>query len=393
MATLTELAEHGVKVAEPVEDLPSAVALMGALPMPVGAVAEESTESVPVVVRRFDIAMEPAPEEEQVLTIGCVAEDGRPVALLLDLDDRPKVARWLALDEGTSMHDSVTGANLARWEEEQENARLRLALKAAQRGRRQLRARLEAFEALELGTPEGRISAKCDDSSHPVWLRDLDDMRGCPWCRVAELEAQRERRRSRLVALQNDALNMRGSLAPNGGERKVPFELGETLTPAVDWLINRVAELEAQAKPRGRERLAAKSVAEAEATHWKRLGVAPPEDPHDSPLHHSYALGRDLPEVTPTEEAERAAVDRSIIDQFPATAADKWNATHPVGTPVVAYPGFRPEDDSKCTRLVTRTRSAASVLGGHTAVVWVEGHSACISLTHVDPRLETGGAS
>lgn len=24
-----------------------------------------------------------------------------------------------------------------------------------------------------------------------------------------------------------------------------------------------------------------------------------PEDPHDSPLHHSYALGRDLPEVTP----------------------------------------------------------------------------------------------
>ncbi|WP_435285171.1 hypothetical protein [Streptomyces bacillaris] len=93
------------------------------------------------------------------------------------------------------------------------------------------------------------------------------------------------------------------------------------------------------------------------------------------------------------EEAERAAVDRSIIDQFPATAADKWNSLHPVGTPVTAYPGFRPEDDPKCTRLVTRTRSTASVLGGHTAVVWVEGHSACISLTHVDPRPETGGAS
>ncbi|MGW5928024.1 hypothetical protein ACWF2L_17510 [Streptomyces anulatus] len=61
---------------------------------------------------------------------------------------------------------------------------------------------------------------------------------------VAELKAQRERRRGRLVALQNDALNVRGSLAPNGEDRKVPFELGETLTPAVDWLINRVAELE-----------------------------------------------------------------------------------------------------------------------------------------------------
>lgn len=63
---------------------------------------------------------------------------------------------------------------------------------------------------------------------------------------VAELEAQRDRRRSRLVALQNDALNMRGALSPNGEDRKVPFELGETLTPAVDWLIARVAELEAE---------------------------------------------------------------------------------------------------------------------------------------------------
>jgi hypothetical protein len=63
--------------------------------------------------------------------------------------------------------------------------------------------------------------------------------------RVAELEAQCERRRVRLVALQNDALSMRGSLSPMGADRKVPFPLGETLTPAVDWLIARVAELEA----------------------------------------------------------------------------------------------------------------------------------------------------
>ena len=63
---------------------------------------------------------------------------------------------------------------------------------------------------------------------------------------VAELETQRERRRIRLIALQNDALNMRGSLSPMGGARKVPFPLGETLTPAVDWLIGRVTELEAE---------------------------------------------------------------------------------------------------------------------------------------------------
>jgi hypothetical protein len=63
---------------------------------------------------------------------------------------------------------------------------------------------------------------------------------------IADLEEQRERRRIRLIALQNDALSMRGSLSPNGEDRKVPFPLGETLTPAVDWLIARVAELEAE---------------------------------------------------------------------------------------------------------------------------------------------------
>ncbi|MFD5566584.1 hypothetical protein [Streptomyces cadmiisoli] len=39
-------------------------------------------------------------------------------------------------------HDDLTGACLARWEEEQDNARLRLALKSAQRGRRDLRTRV-----------------------------------------------------------------------------------------------------------------------------------------------------------------------------------------------------------------------------------------------------------
>lgn len=51
---------------------------------------------VPLIVSRFDAAMEPALEEEPILTIGCIAEDGRPVALLLDVEDRRKVAEWLA---------------------------------------------------------------------------------------------------------------------------------------------------------------------------------------------------------------------------------------------------------------------------------------------------------
>jgi hypothetical protein len=65
--------------------------------------------------------------------------------------------------------------------------------------------------------------------------------------------------------------------------------------------------------------------------------------------------------------------------------ADQWNARYPIGTPVAAYPGARPEDDPNAERLITRTRSTASVLGGHTDVVWVDGHPACIALSHVVP--------
>ncbi|MER5559644.1 hypothetical protein ABT071_13665 [Streptomyces sp. NPDC002506] len=51
----------------------------------------------------------------------------------------PEVAAELA-----QAHEDCIGACLARWEEEQENARLRLAWKSAQRGRREARAELRA---------------------------------------------------------------------------------------------------------------------------------------------------------------------------------------------------------------------------------------------------------
>lgn len=71
--------------------------------------------------------------------------------------------------------------------------------------------------------------------------------------------------------------------------------------------------------------------------------------------------------------------------------AAQWNALHPVGTAVTAYPGFRPEDDPKCTRLITKTRSKAWTVNGHTPVVLVENHSGRVSLTHLDP-IQDGAA-
>lgn len=55
----------------------------------------------------------------------------------------------------------------------------------------------------------------------------------------------------------------------------------------------------------------------------------------------------------------------------------------PVGTPVRYWPGVREGDG-----ILSRTRSRADLLGGHTPVAWVEGHGACIALSHVQVLTE-----
>ncbi|WP_435215824.1 hypothetical protein [Streptomyces sp. bgisy034] len=63
---------------------------------------------------------------------------------------------------------------------------------------------------------------------------------------------------------------------------------------------------------------------------------------------------------------------------------DEFNSLNPVGTPVFAYPGARPEDIPSARRLVTRTRTEAQTSASGDPVVWVEGEGAYICLTHVD---------
>ncbi|WP_152626782.1 hypothetical protein [Streptacidiphilus carbonis] len=77
----------------------------------------------------------------------------------------------------------------------------------------------------------------------------------------------------------------------------------------------------------------------------------------------------------------------------PGMTADDFNLFHPVGTRVVAYPGFRPDvvRGFECPRLETVTRTPAWTLGDGEPVVSVEGYAGGIALTHID--LITGGAS
>jgi hypothetical protein len=53
----------------------------------------------------------------------------------------------------------------------------------------------------------------------------------------------------------------------------------------------------------------------------------------------------------------------------------EWNAKHRVGTKVEYHPVIGEKDHR-----LTRTRSAAYVLSGHTAVLFVESESGCVAL-------------
>lgn len=62
---------------------------------------------------------------------------------------------------------------------------------------------------------------------------------------------------------------------------------------------------------------------------------------------------------------------------------DRFNESYPVGTEVLLKKDFVDEP------VRTRTWSEASVLSGHSAVVWLEGVSGCYLLDRVTPVVES----
>jgi hypothetical protein len=119
--------------------------------------------------------------------------------------------------------DELTGARLSLFEEEQENARLRLALQSARRGRRELRAQVAALRDERHSTNEA--------------LSDAAERMRADRDRIAELEALK------------------------------PAAIHGVSRPSVEWVAETFSP-----KPASRD-----------------------DDPNG--LHHTYRVGRDLPEL------------------------------------------------------------------------------------------------
>jgi hypothetical protein len=63
---------------------------------------------------------------------------------------------------------------------------------------------------------------------------------------VPDLLAEVDRLRNALTPLRTDASDIRGALSPNGEEARVPMPLGDTLLPAVEWLLAENERLNAE---------------------------------------------------------------------------------------------------------------------------------------------------
>lgn len=84
-----------------------------------------------------------------------------------------------------------------------------------------------------------------------------------------------------------------------------------------------------------------------------------------------------------TNEEGQAYYQETMPMGTPQSKVDRWNSMMPVGAQVV----YRKDDGSK---VVTKTRTEAQVLSGHTAVVWLDGVSGCVAIECVTPDASRG---
>ncbi|MEV0917897.1 hypothetical protein AB0I93_27015 [Streptomyces sp. NPDC049967] len=232
--------------------------------------------------------------------------------------------------EQAQLNNDVTGACLARWEEEQDNARLRLALKSAKRGRSDARAEFYGEQAqhrttveqrnehvrelvrlraqvAELATQQAAVLALhrkhvdsdhcfADDEQWPCQTRSLLDPTGL----AAVVEAM-------------GALPMpTGTPVPSPWERAVAG-LNALVDAGVAFHVEPDGHISAPASDEHIEW-------DLKARRWVLTHDDEDDDSHEAQVRE-YLSTPYTDDTTRTEAEALAAVDRSIAAQFPLLAA------------------------------------------------------------------------
>lgn len=294
MATLAELAEHGIAGSADV------------LPVPVGSELSDRDRLRAAYIEALDEAHQthPCPQTGRPYWTGCVHYDENrrvtgvgschserradAVLAVRDAELERLRARIAELEAAAYVAPSPSctrcyGADAARFVAKGGPTTPCRVCGPSQV--EQLGARVAELEAERHTTNEA-----LDDAAKA--LREQRD-------RIAELEAQREALAERLRAGQRWQRGRNPELVSENfvSQSELRSIFGIPLVapwdePAhADGITQRIAPTQPL---RGRALLDALTVERAERTHNQRLGI---EDPHDGPLCHTYRVGRDLPET------------------------------------------------------------------------------------------------
>jgi len=227
-----------------------------------------------------------------------------PYSLAFVLDSACLLQSPETADEARQLRDDVAGACLARWEEEQENARLRLAWRSA-------RERAQAYG-------EGILRVVADREAYQGWLKQEQAVTQQLRARVAKLEAERH--------TTNEALSDAAEALRVQRDRIAELETAPSRTA----VLREAAEV---ARVEGERLYDEADVEEAKAAWGVGILLDRMADEHD-PLHHPTAgeLAEQRHLVDPLDHALEALAPRT--EEVPELATqqcgyDDYHDPHP----------------------------------------------------------------
>ncbi|MDH6460150.1 hypothetical protein M2302_000301 [Micromonospora sp. A200] len=237
--------------------------------------------------------------------------------------------------------DPETARRLAERGEAVYGAELTADLHNTVDGRAMSLAGWAAFATIRLVQAQARHSTDHDEAAR-MWAEDVDMV----WAKVAELE-------------------------------KLRAELAETRE-------HLALDRQAVATLREREQQARAELADvrnqAHRDHTEHQQVLRDKNALANERDLLKAEVRELNGLLDQTSAARDRFRRERDMERECRRVELFNAAHPIGTTVRYWKGVREGDGKTST-----TRTEAQLLSGHTAVVWLEGVSGCIALTHIEP--------
>ncbi|MGW7603171.1 hypothetical protein [Streptomyces antimycoticus] len=159
---------------------------------------------------------------------------------------------------------------------------------------------------------------RCELCGHPRMRGDRAEETADVLAELDRTRAESEKRRVRMAAAEADLMDIRGTLSPNGFPRRVPMELGETIAPVIEWLLDERDELKERVSELGQPTIEARR----DAIRGSYLELAA-QAREDRDYEGEHAVLRRLERREAEWAAEDAKTSELCPEHCPPTLAER----------------------------------------------------------------------